>query len=64
MKMLMKKERIAGELNSIKPDSYKASFIFNDDLEANDSYEFLQKFYQRSKNDFIASNHQECLVKI
>ena len=52
-----------GELNSIKPDSYKASFIFNDDLEANDSYEFLQKFNKDSKNDFIASNHQECLSK-
>jgi DNA-directed RNA polymerase I, II, and III subunit RPABC2 len=52
-----------GELNSIKPDSYKASFIFNDDLEANDSHEFLQKFNKESKNDFIASNHQECLSK-
>jgi DNA-directed RNA polymerase subunit K/omega len=51
------------ELNSIKPDSYKASFIFNDDLEANDSHEFLQKFNKESKNDFIASNHQECLSK-
>ena len=52
-----------GELTSIKPDSYKASFIFNDDLEANDSHEFLQKFNKESKNDFIASNHQECLSK-
>ena len=52
-----------GELTSIKPDSYKASFIFNDDLEANDSHEFLQKFNKDSKNDFIASNHQECLSK-
>jgi DNA-directed RNA polymerase I, II, and III subunit RPABC2 len=52
-----------GELNSIKPDSYKASFIFNDDLEANDSHEFLHKFNKESKNDFIASNHQECLSK-
>lgn len=51
------------ELNSIKPDSYKASFIFNDDLEANDSHEFLQKFNKESKNDFIASTHQECLSK-
>tara|TARA_B100000927_G_scaffold290509_1_gene289563 strand:+ start:13566 stop:14234 length:669 start_codon:yes stop_codon:yes gene_type:complete len=52
-----------GELTSIKQDSYKASFIFNDDLEANDSYEFLQKFNKDLKNDFIASNHQECLSK-
>ena len=52
-----------GELTSIKQDSYKASFIFNDDLEANDSYEFLQKFNKELKNDFIASNHQECLSK-
>lgn len=52
-----------GELNFIKPDSYKASFIFNDDLEANDSYEFLQKFNKDLKNDFIASNHQECFSK-
>ena len=52
-----------GELNSIKSDSYKSSFIFNDDLEANDSHEFLQKFNKDSKNDFIASNHQECLSK-
>ena len=52
-----------GELNSIKPDSYKASFIFNDDLEANDSNEFLQKFNKDLKNDFIASNHQECFSK-
>ena len=52
-----------GELTSIKPDSYKASFIFNDNLEANDSHEFLQKFNKESKNDFIASNHQECLSK-
>ena len=52
-----------GELTSIKQDSYKASFIFNDDLEANDSYEFLQKFKKDLKNDFIASNHQECLSK-
>ena len=51
------------ELTSIKQDSYKASFIFNDDLEANDSYEFLQKFNKELKNDFIASNHQECLSK-
>ena len=52
-----------GELNSIKSDSYKSSFIFNDDLEANDSHEFLQKFNKDSKNDFIASEHQECLSK-
>ena len=52
-----------GELNSIKSDSYKSSFIFNDDLEANDSHEFLQKFNKDSKNDFIASDHQECLSK-
>lgn len=52
-----------GELSTIKPDSYKNSFIFNDDLEANDSHEFLQKFNKDSKNDFIASNHQECLSK-
>lgn len=52
-----------GELNSIKPDSYKASFIFNEDLEANDSYQFLQKFDKESKNHFIASKHQECLSK-
>tara|TARA_B100001250_G_C19638446_1_gene717103 strand:+ start:354 stop:989 length:636 start_codon:yes stop_codon:yes gene_type:complete len=52
-----------GELSTIKPDSYKNSFIFNDDLETNDSHEFLQKFNKDSKNDFIASNHQECLSK-
>lgn len=52
-----------GELNPIKPDSYKASFIFNDDLEANDSNEFLQKFNKDLKNDFIASKHQECFSK-
>tara|TARA_Y100000816_G_scaffold208638_1_gene154439 strand:+ start:1331 stop:1978 length:648 start_codon:yes stop_codon:yes gene_type:complete len=52
-----------GELNSIKPDSYKTSFIFNDDLEANDSNEFLQKFNKDLKNDFIASNHPECFSK-
>tara|TARA_B100000424_G_C22910988_1_gene484638 strand:- start:730 stop:1404 length:675 start_codon:yes stop_codon:yes gene_type:complete len=52
-----------GEQSSSKQDSYKASFIINDDLEANDSYEFLQKFNKDLKNDFIASNHQECLSK-
>ena len=52
-----------GELNFIKSDSYKSSFIFNDDLETNDSNEFLQKFNKDFKNDFIASNHQECFSK-
>lgn len=51
------------ELTSVKPNIYKSSFIFNDDLEANDSHEFLQKFDKDLKNDFIASNHQECLSK-
>jgi len=51
------------ELNSSKSDIYKPAFIFNDDLERNDSNEFLQKFCKESKKDFIASNHQECLSK-
>tara|TARA_B100000780_G_scaffold116698_1_gene81833 strand:+ start:1908 stop:2579 length:672 start_codon:yes stop_codon:yes gene_type:complete len=51
------------ELNSSKSDIYKPAFIFNDDLETNDSNEFLQKFCKDSKKDFIAANHQECLSK-
>jgi len=51
------------ELNTSKSDIYKPAFIFNDDLETNDSNEFLQKFCKESKKDFIASNHQECLSK-
>jgi DNA-directed RNA polymerase I, II, and III subunit RPABC2 len=52
-----------GELNTIKSYLYKNSFTFNDDLEANDSHEFLQKFNKESKNDYIASTHQECFSK-
>jgi DNA-directed RNA polymerase subunit K/omega len=52
----------AGELSN-QTNTYKNSFLFNDDLEANDSEQFLQKFGQTLKNDFIASNHQECLSK-
>ena len=51
------------ELTSVKSDIYKSSFIFNDDLEASDSHDFLQKFDRDLKNDFIASNHQECLSR-
>ena len=52
----------AEELNN-QGTAYKNTFIFDNDLEANDSEEFLQKFGDRMKNDFIATNHQECLSK-
>jgi len=51
------------EFNTSKSNTYKPAFIFNDDLEKNDSNEFLQKFCKESKYDFIASKHQECLSK-
>tara|TARA_Y100000741_G_scaffold365120_1_gene359286 strand:- start:780 stop:1430 length:651 start_codon:yes stop_codon:yes gene_type:complete len=58
------KEDDIDDLTSIKTGlSYKNSFILNDDLEANDSTEFLQKFDKESKNNFIAINHQECFSK-
>lgn len=50
------------ELNN-QGSSYKNTYLFNDDLEANDSDEFLQKFGEGLKQDFIAANHQECLSK-
>jgi DNA-directed RNA polymerase subunit K/omega len=50
------------ELNT-QNSSYKNTFLFNDNLEASDSDEFLQKFGDELKNDFIATNHQECLSK-
>lgn len=37
--------------------------IFNNDLENNDSIEFLQKFGLEQKQDYIINNHQECLSK-
>ena len=49
--------------NTNKFSTYKPSFIFNDDLETNDSNEFLQKFSKESKFDYISSNHQESLSK-
>jgi DNA-directed RNA polymerase I, II, and III subunit RPABC2 len=52
----------ADELNT-QNSSYKNSFLFNDNLEASDSDQFLQKFGDELKNDFIATNHQECLSK-
>lgn len=57
------KEELGDDINNMKDDLYKIPLIFNDDLEANDSYEFLQKFDKKSKYDFIASKHQECLTK-
>ena len=51
------------ETNFVKSYSYKDSLLFNEDLEENDSYKFLQKFDKESKEDFIASNHQECFSK-
>lgn len=52
----------ADELNA-QNTSYKNSFLFNDNLEASDSEQFLQKFGDELKKDFIATNHQECLTK-
>jgi DNA-directed RNA polymerase subunit K/omega len=52
----------ADELNT-QNSSYKNTFLFNDNLEASDSDQFLQKFGDELKNDFIATNHQECLSK-
>ena len=46
-----------------KQNIYKNSLIFNDDLENNDSNEFLKKFDQEIKKDFISDFHQECLTK-
>ena len=51
------------EKNNSKQSIYNSSFILNDDLEINDSQQFLQKFDQELKKDFIAINHQECLSK-
>ena len=51
------------EKNNSKQSIYNNSFIINDDLEINDSQEFLQKFDQELKKDYIAINHQECLSK-
>tara|TARA_B100000768_G_scaffold181675_1_gene205708 strand:- start:1408 stop:2064 length:657 start_codon:yes stop_codon:yes gene_type:complete len=52
----------AEELNN-QGSSYKNTYLFNDDLEASDSDQFLQKFGEGLKKDFIAANHQECLSK-
>tara|TARA_B110000444_G_scaffold228994_2_gene235158 strand:+ start:12060 stop:12734 length:675 start_codon:yes stop_codon:yes gene_type:complete len=52
-----------GELTTSKSEAYKSSYMFDDDLEASDSQDFLQKFDKESKSDFIATNHQECFSK-
>ena len=49
--------------NIIKSDIYKSTFIANEDLENNDSVEFLQKFDTEQKKDYIINSHQECLSK-
>ena len=51
------------EQNYNKQSIYNNSFIINDDLEINDSQEFLQKFDKEVKKDYIAINHQECLSR-
>tara|TARA_B100001175_G_scaffold317664_1_gene335563 strand:+ start:585 stop:1241 length:657 start_codon:yes stop_codon:yes gene_type:complete len=57
----LNKEEI--EQNNNKQSIYNNSFIINDDLEINDSQEFLQKFDKEVKKDYIAINHQECLSR-
>ena len=43
---------------------YDKKLLINDyDLENNDSIEFLQKFNEESKDDYIANNHFELLNK-
>ena len=57
-------EEIDPNINSItnKLDINREQ-LFNNDLENNDSMEFLQKFGLEQKQDYIISNHQECLSK-
>tara|TARA_B110001452_G_C15235631_1_gene427814 strand:+ start:243 stop:923 length:681 start_codon:yes stop_codon:yes gene_type:complete len=57
VKNLLSKEDIKTQFNN------GSSFIYDDDLEINDSTDFLQKFDDESKKDYIISNHQECLNK-
>ena len=59
-------EEIIGDKEDIKLDySDLASNIFNisDDLEINDSSDFLQKFSNDLKDEYIINHHPECLSK-
>ena len=47
---------------SNKGEYYKETFVV-ENLENNDSTEFLQKFSFEQKQDYIISNHHECLTK-
>ena len=50
-------------INSSKGELYNTIFTFDDDLEETDSYDFLQKFNDKYKDNYIASKHQESLNK-
>ena len=55
--------KLTSQNNNDKLQIFKPASLFTDNLETNDSYQFLQKFDKEIKNDFISSYHQECYSK-
>ena len=45
-----------------KKSLYNNNIIY-DDIDANESYEYLNKFKKENKKDYISTYHQECLSK-
>tara|TARA_B100000965_G_scaffold222325_1_gene186023 strand:+ start:467 stop:1180 length:714 start_codon:yes stop_codon:yes gene_type:complete len=60
---LTDEKNLTDEISEKKPPIYSSTFILNNDLELNDSDEFLQKFGIEQKTDYINNSHQECLSK-